>query len=326
MADRNPDTPELAVDELKRKARRRLVGAVVLALAAAVLLPMLLEKEPKPLGEDVSVKIPPIDDSRFVSKLSGKEASPATTTAKSAPAAGATPGKAETPAIAPAKTEASANVPPAAKVEAPVAAPAAAPAKAEPPASAAIKAAPAAPPPAPKRSVAEAEQRMLSPNGKAATPAPAAKAATPAKAETPPAATPTATPEPLPVVAAATPAPPPKAETPAPAAVTPSPAKAAPPAAPPVPVATPAPAPAAAASTPQGYVVQLAAFADDKGANALAGKLKKSGYAAYVEPLQTSRGTLWRVRIGGFGSRPEADAARDKLKGEGQNGIVVPAK
>ncbi len=38
MADRNPDNPELAVDELKRKARRRLVGAVVLALAAAVLL------------------------------------------------------------------------------------------------------------------------------------------------------------------------------------------------------------------------------------------------------------------------------------------------
>jgi DedD protein len=330
MADRNPDTPEPAVDELKRKARRRLVGAVVLALAAAVLLPMLLEKDPKPLGEDVSVKIPPIDDGRFVSKLSGKEASPATTAAKSAPAAGAPSGKAETPAIAPAKTEALANVPPAAKVEAPVAAPAAAPAKAEPPASAAIKSAPSAPPPAPKRSVAEAEQRMLSPNGKAATPAPAAKTATPAKAETPPAAapaaTPAATPEPPPVVAAATPAPPPKAETPASAAVTPPPAKAAPPAASPVPVATPAPAPAAAASTPQGYVVQLAAFADDKGANALAGKLKKSGYAAYVEPLQTSRGTLWRVRIGGFGSRPEADAARDKLKGEGQNGIVVPAK
>jgi DedD protein len=98
-------------------------------------------------------------------------------------------------------------------------------------------------------------------------------------------------------------------------------------ASPPAPATTPAPAPAApAASTPQGYVVQLAAFADDKGANALAAKLKKSGYAAYVEPLQTSRGTLWRVRIGGFGSRPEADAARDKLKGEGQNGIVVPAR
>ncbi|MBK7744795.1 MAG: SPOR domain-containing protein [Betaproteobacteria bacterium] len=63
-----------------------------------------------------------------------------------------------------------------------------------------------------------------------------------------------------------------------------------------------------------------------RGANALAGKLKKSGYAAYVEPVQTSRGTLWRVRVGGYAARADADAARAKLKAEGQNGIVVPAK
>ena len=61
---------------------------------------------------------------------------------------------------------------------------------------------------------------------------------------------------------------------------------------------------------PDGFVVQLAAFADDKGANALANKLKKNGYSAYVEPVKTSRGTLWRVRVGGYGTRPEADVAR----------------
>ena len=71
--------------------------------------------------------------------------------------------------------------------------------------------------------------------------------------------------------------------------------------------------------------MQLAAFADDKGANALANKLKKTGYAAYVEPVETSRGTLWRVRVGGYATRPEADAARATLKGEGYNGIVAPA-
>ena len=71
--------------------------------------------------------------------------------------------------------------------------------------------------------------------------------------------------------------------------------------------------------------MQLAAFADDKGANSLANKLKKVGYSAFVEPVQTSRGTLWRVRVGGYGTRPEADAARAKLKGEGYNGIVAPA-
>ena len=72
--------------------------------------------------------------------------------------------------------------------------------------------------------------------------------------------------------------------------------------------------------------MQLAAFADDKGANALANKLKRSGYAAYVQPVETSRGTLWRVRVGGYASKPEADAARVTLKGEGYNGITAPAQ
>jgi DedD protein len=64
------ETPDLAVDELKRRARRRLVGAIVLALAAAVLLPLLLESEPKPLGDEVSIQIPPVDNSKFVNPLS----------------------------------------------------------------------------------------------------------------------------------------------------------------------------------------------------------------------------------------------------------------
>ena len=65
-----PDAPDPAVDELKRRARRRLVGAVVLALAAAVILPLLLESDPKPLGDDVSIQIPPIDSGKFVNPLS----------------------------------------------------------------------------------------------------------------------------------------------------------------------------------------------------------------------------------------------------------------
>jgi DedD protein len=71
--------------------------------------------------------------------------------------------------------------------------------------------------------------------------------------------------------------------------------------------------------------VQLAAFADDKGANALAGRLKRAGYPAYTEPLKTSRGTLWRVRVGPYQSRESANGVREKLKSEGQNGIVAAA-
>jgi DedD protein len=53
-----PESANPAVEELKRRARRRLVGAIVLALAAAVILPLLLESDPKPLGDDVSIQIP----------------------------------------------------------------------------------------------------------------------------------------------------------------------------------------------------------------------------------------------------------------------------
>ena len=82
MASRS-EAPDPAVDELRRKARRRLVGAVVLALAAAVALPLLLENEPKPLGDDISIQIPPVDSGKFVNPLSpaapdtkGKEEKP----------------------------------------------------------------------------------------------------------------------------------------------------------------------------------------------------------------------------------------------------------
>ena len=42
----------------KKRARRRLVGAVALALAAIVALPMLLDSEPKPLATDINITIP----------------------------------------------------------------------------------------------------------------------------------------------------------------------------------------------------------------------------------------------------------------------------
>jgi DedD protein len=69
--------------------------------------------------------------------------------------------------------------------------------------------------------------------------------------------------------------------------------------------------------------VLLAAYADDKGANSLANKLKRAGYPAYTEPLTTSKGTLWRVRVGPYPSRDSAIETRNKLKGEGYSGIVA---
>jgi DedD protein len=45
----------------KKRARRRLVGAIALALAAAVGLPMLLDSQPKPPAGDIAIQIPSKD-------------------------------------------------------------------------------------------------------------------------------------------------------------------------------------------------------------------------------------------------------------------------
>jgi DedD protein len=57
-ARRGADDPVLPE---KKRARRRLVGAIALALAAAVGLPMLLDSEPKPLAGDIAIQIPAKD-------------------------------------------------------------------------------------------------------------------------------------------------------------------------------------------------------------------------------------------------------------------------
>lgn len=45
----------------KKRARRRLVGAVALVLAAVVGLPMILDSEPKPVTDDIAIDIPSKD-------------------------------------------------------------------------------------------------------------------------------------------------------------------------------------------------------------------------------------------------------------------------
>lgn len=47
--------------ELKKRARRRLVGAAALALLAALILPMVMDQEPAPTGQDVQIVIPTQD-------------------------------------------------------------------------------------------------------------------------------------------------------------------------------------------------------------------------------------------------------------------------
>lgn len=46
----------------KKRARRRLIGAVALALAVVIVLPMILDSEPKSLNDDIAIQIPSKDE------------------------------------------------------------------------------------------------------------------------------------------------------------------------------------------------------------------------------------------------------------------------
>lgn len=94
--------------QLRKRARRRLVGAIALVLIVVVFVPMFLENEPKPLSQDVAIHIPQLPENE------GGDEAPASTlrfTPAEAPEAGQTgtgsaepepePVPPETPAEAP---------------------------------------------------------------------------------------------------------------------------------------------------------------------------------------------------------------------------------
>jgi len=63
--------------DLKKRARRRLVGSAALALAAAIVLPMVMDHEPRPPSQDVQIRIPSQEGSNFTSRvITGKGPAP----------------------------------------------------------------------------------------------------------------------------------------------------------------------------------------------------------------------------------------------------------
>ncbi|CAB3757399.1 SPOR domain-containing protein [Paraburkholderia solisilvae] len=60
-AERAGDADAMLLDPTlpeKQRARRRLVGAIALVVAAVVILPMVLDSHPKPVTDDISIDIP----------------------------------------------------------------------------------------------------------------------------------------------------------------------------------------------------------------------------------------------------------------------------
>jgi cell division septation protein DedD len=89
-------------------------------------------------------------------------------------------------------------------------------------------------------------------------------------------------------------------------------------AAPPPPAKTTEPVPAASAPAGKGFAVQLAALNDRGEADAIAKRLAAKGYAAYVVGPAGGTPVVYRVRVGSFKTRREAETLADKLRKEEQ--------
>jgi DedD protein len=55
--------------QLKKRARRRLIGAIALVTVVAVFLPMVLDHEPKTVSQDINIQIPAQNAGTFTSKI-----------------------------------------------------------------------------------------------------------------------------------------------------------------------------------------------------------------------------------------------------------------
>ena len=81
--------------------------------------------------------------------------------------------------------------------------------------------------------------------------------------------------------------------------------------------------PAACRSKGGKFAVQAAAPASEKSAREMVDRLKKGGFATYTEKVETKDGTRYRVRVGPYATRDDAEKARARLKSQGVSGNLV---
>lgn len=75
---------------------------------------------------------------------------------------------------------------------------------------------------------------------------------------------------------------------------------------------------------PSKFVIQVAALATQDKVNDLQGKLREAGIKSYTQKIATASGERIRIRVGPFGSKEDADKVRAKLGKLGLNGTLVP--
>jgi DedD protein len=71
------------------------------------------------------------------------------------------------------------------------------------------------------------------------------------------------------------------------------------------------------------FAVQVAATSSEAAARELSERLKKAGLPPYTEGVQTAEGMRYRVRVGPYATREEADRVRARLKSLGISANIV---
>jgi DedD protein len=112
-ADDEPLDPVLPE---KKRARRRLVGAVALVLAMIIGLPMILDSEPKPMADDIAIQIPSRDKPPVIAPAASAAATAASTSA--VPVAASLDPREQVVAMPPVATGTAGAKPPAASIPA----------------------------------------------------------------------------------------------------------------------------------------------------------------------------------------------------------------
>lgn len=289
----------------KKRARRRLVGAVALVLAVIVGLPMVLDSEPKPLSADIAIQIPSKDkpysasDGQKMALDDNERVVPASAVASAGSAA--SNGSANSASSVANAASAAATISPATH-----------------PASV----------PNPSTNITPRPTPVATPKPVAAsTPTPAANA-TPTPVATPkptpvatpkpsPAPTPVATPKPT-VTPTHTPTPKPEVRQ-ADSGAEPDDAAARAKA---ILEARPEPN-AANAAKPAKFAVQVAALATQEKIDEVLEKLQAAGFTPHTSKVATDSGPRTRIRVGPFANKEEAQKMREKLIKQGFNGTLV---
>ncbi|AVO50490.1 sporulation protein [Melaminivora suipulveris] len=280
-----------SVEDMRRRARHRLIGAAVLVAAGVVGFPLLFDSQPRPVPVNVAIDIP--DRNKVAPLVLPQDAAAGSAARDHRSSAGLVDGEELVPAAPPRSPRPGADAPPATS-------------------QAPSEAARAAAAPAPKAEASSAPR-----------PEPKVEPKPPARPEPKPENRPDPKPDPKPESK-----PEAKPEPKQPPAPTPvrsddaSRARALLEGRNPVP--PPAAAPARADSPEAGrFIVQVGAFADADKAREVRDKLERSGLKTYTQVVETKEGSRTRVRVGPFASRAEADRAAERARSAGLPGSVL---